>query len=390
MNGGPLTPDRRTLLSIFAIAFGLRVLYAAVIGSDPDVIANPLSYQHQVASMIAAGSPWLGAPVTPNAPGYILVLALVYSIAGSHLWLGLLLNAFLGATTTVFLYRIGERRLAPGVGLLAAVWLGITVHQIHFASVLGRYVLVVFLWVWIFHIITQHFSRMRAAVWLGILVAVLLHVEPMFMLLVPVFALGFLAFATRHRLLNVQFTLLFVSTVLMVSLPWAIRNALVYREPIPIALEAIQYTGPFTGVFVQKNPEMLQELQGPHPRPTPWHNTVELWRVVRLTDSPGDAARGVAPQSAWSLRHNLISLVNYGLLLPFLVTGVVIGWRRRNRAALALTMGVAGYWLLRAVYGANESARLPVEPLIILLAFYGAASILARRRRNRTAGVDST
>ena len=114
-------------------------------------------------------------------------------------------------------------------------------------------------------------------------------------------------------------------------------------------------------------------------------NIVEMWRVVKLgRGEPG------TPEAGWSLRHNLISLVEYGLLLPFVLVGLVFAFREKSFAGLLCAGAVAAYSLTCFVYGGSERARLAVEPLLILLAFYGITRLVgvySKRRVNDAAAV---
>jgi hypothetical protein len=73
-------------------------------------------------------------------------------------------------------------------------------------------------------------------------------------------------------------------------------------------------------------------------------------------------------------------------MLPFFLLGVVQALRRRDRVALMIGAVVAAYFLMRAYLGGSEVSRLPVDPLIIVLGFYGAASIGGAFRGNRSSG----
>ena len=109
------------------------------------------------------------------------------------------------------------------------------------------------------------------------------------------------------------------------------------------------------------------------------HNSVEFWRAVRWRDAPADAAHGLVAQPAWSLRHNLIGFLSYGVLLPFALAGAALALKRRHRATLIMAGAIVSYAILRGFTGGDDRARLVVEPLLILVAMYGARSLLAAR-----------
>ncbi|HEX5132457.1 MAG TPA: glycosyltransferase family 39 protein [Candidatus Krumholzibacteria bacterium] len=376
-----MTPDRRTLFALFSFAFGLRVLYAVLFGGNPDVIAIHETYAYRIAAQMAAGWDWLKAPFSPNAPGYLLALSTIFRVTGPSWWAAVLFNATLGAITTGFLYRIGEKRLAPRVGLLSGLWLGAFVSQMHFSSLALREVLTTFLLVWLAYTLVRPFDRMRSAVWTGILYLALVQTEPSFLLLLPLLVVFLGLRATHHRTMNAQYLFLFVATVFVLNTPWMVRNYIVHRAFIPISLEATRYTNPMTQLF-QSEPERAGLPEGATVRPKPGflRNEIEYWRFARFADAPAIPGRGVKEQPAWSLRHNTAAILNFGILLPFFVAGGVIAWRRRHRAALVLTCIVLSHAILRGFVGSGEGTRLPVEPLVILIAFYGLRQLLEMRR----------
>jgi len=377
-----LTPDRRSILALFSLAFGLRILYAAVVGTNPDFVANTYTYDFFIANKIAAGANWLSEPISPRAPGYQLLLGGLFSLFGVHQWLVIIMQAFFGGVIAFLLYRIGEKSLAPSVGLFAAVWFSIYIQEIHFTSFMLRDVTVIMLATFTCYLLIRYAHTIRGALWTALAYAVLVHFDPQFLLFLPVITLYFLFYATRRRLLGVQYAFLFLGTVFVLLAPWTVRNYRVYGDPIPVALEATQYYQPAPGAITAKAPA---DNGGGF-----WNNSVEYWRVMRIRDHTVPVANGpdrVLP--AWSLRHNAISLATYGVLLPFFLVGVWVSVRNRNRTTLVLSIAVAGMYLIRAFYGGSPHTRLPAEPLIILLAFYGATHIM-NKYRNRRARVDTS
>jgi 4-amino-4-deoxy-L-arabinose transferase-like glycosyltransferase len=326
---------------------------------------------------------WITTPFSPNAPGYRLLLTAAFKLLGVSWWTAVLLNAILGAVTALFLYRIGERLLGHRVGLISSLWLGLSENHVHFASLAHRDVLVTFLLTWLAYALARPFYRMRAAVWTAFLCTLLIHTEPMFLLLVPPL-LVFLALAsTHHRALSAQYVFLFMTALFVFSMPWTIRNAIVYGDVVPVGLEATRYTAPISRLLRDLPPEVAATTPPEAvtiQRPGFFANEREFWRVVRIADSPGEPARGVAPEPAWSLRHNVAGILNYAILLPFFFIGCAFAVMQRHRAALVLGSMVVSYAVVRGFVGATDASRLWVDPLIILVAFYGVKVLLDRRR----------
>jgi 4-amino-4-deoxy-L-arabinose transferase-like glycosyltransferase len=309
----------------------------------------------------------------------------VFRVFGVSWWAAVLFQIFLGAATTLFLYRIGEKRLARGVGLFAALWLSLYVHQIHFACALIRDVLSTFLFTWFLYTIVKQFYRMRSAVWTGLVFTLLIHVDPVYVTMLPFAVIFLLLAATHHRLLNVQYVFIFVTAVFLFSMPWAIRNYVVYREPVPISFEAARFL-PTLGQ--RSSPRAIEEssentTQARTNSPTQIDNLTEVFRVVRLTES---VITGDRIEPPWSRRHNVASVLNYGILLPFFFLGGAYAFRRRNRAAIVLVFAFLYQFTLKAFLNGGERGRLPIEPIIILIAFYGISEGMAtiRNRRQQT------
>lgn len=386
-----MTPDRRILLALFAIAFGLRILYAAVAGTNPAINPSPATYDYHLAERMHDNLRWLDEPFTSQAPAYPVLLAATFRVFGVRQWVAILMQSFLGAVTALMLYRIGERRLGRGVGLLSAIWLGLSVHQVHFASIFVRDTLTTFALTWFVYTVVRRFERMRQAIWAGVVYTFLIHVDPRFLLFLPVVLVYFALAATRHRILNVQYLFLFLATVVAVSLPWTIRNAVVYGEAIPIGLEANRYVRPFARLIAPGDESKGglaalddRRVQIAHPGGVV-QNSIEFWRVTHFGAGRLGSSDARHTEPAWSLRHNLVNIATFGVLLPFALAGVALAWRRRRRAGLVIAGVIVMQWLVYALLGATERSRLPIEPLVILLAFYGLTGVVGAIRSGRNA-----
>lgn len=380
-----MTPDRRTLFALFSLAFGLRIVFAAVFNGDPGVISFTDTYGYQMAARMAHDSAWLTTPFSPRAPGYLMLLAAVFRVFGVSWWAAVCLNAVLGGMTTFFLYRIGEQQIGRNAGLIAAIWLGLYAHHILYAAFALRDVFVAFLFTWFVYVLVAPFRRMRTSLWLAILYTLLIMTDPFFLVLLPVLLLYLAFFSTRHRVLSLQYVFLFAAFFLFLNIPWTLRNYSVYGTFVPVSLEAERYLAPVSRLVHSAAPAQNTSIPSSPMlvvQPSYAHNTVEFWRALRVTSAPAEPAHGIVAQPAWSLRHNVISLATYGVWLPFMLAGVVFAIRRRQRTVLVLAGALVAYALFRGFMTGDERFRLTIEPLIILLAIYGVRELLELRRRH--------
>ncbi|MEJ2721580.1 MAG: hypothetical protein P8181_10660, partial [bacterium] len=70
-----MTSQKRIVLLLFAIALGLRVHYAAVLSTQPDLASNVVTSELNYAREISTGFSWITTPYSPRSPGYPVVLA---------------------------------------------------------------------------------------------------------------------------------------------------------------------------------------------------------------------------------------------------------------------------------------------------------------------------
>lgn len=371
------------MLILFAVALGLRVLYGAFLANQTDLVPNPITSDLTYAKEIATGTRWFNEPLSPRSPGYPLVLASFYFVSAGHFWLMTFLQAILGALTVVLLYRIAVRMLSPVLAVAAALWFAFHVFHMHIGHLFQRDILSIFLLTLLVYILTRPFKRMWYGLIAGIIFAALVHVDPQFLLLLPLFAV-FILFKTRHGFLNVQYLFLFFFAAIVIALPWTMRNSNVYGQPLPVGLEARKYLRPAKAVVTDPD-KGLSNLESKITRASRARliekNTVEFWRFAKFG---GDAAGSAdstfdgAMEPAWSFRHNLVSLFNYGILLPFFALGLMLIVRDRNRTGLMIAAVTIAFFVLRAYLGGNERIRLAVDPFIVILAFYGISWIIAK------------
>jgi hypothetical protein len=243
-----------------------------------------------------------------------------------------------------------------------------------------RGVTTTFLFAWLIYAMVVPFRRMRAALALAVLFTLLIGTEPVFIVLLPVLLVYLARYSTHHRELSVQYLFLFAATLLFINIPWTVRNYVVHRDVVPISLEAVRYTAPLTRLL-RDEPPPVETTASPAVVHAPGfaHNSAEFWRVVRLRDAPADSVHGLVAQPAWSLRHNLIGLLTYGVLLPFAMMGTAVAVKRRHRATLVMAGAIVSYAIVCGFTGGDDRARLVVEPVLILVAVYGARAFLATR-----------
>ncbi len=386
-----MSSERRILLAVFSIAFGVRILYAALAGMDPSINPDPVTPAAVYGFEIASGISWITTPFSPEAPAYPFMLGMVFLLAGKHIWAAIILQALLGGVLAVIALKLGQRVAGFGAGLFAAMWLALYVHHIYFSGILVRDAFSCLILTALVYRLALPFKKMRYSLLAGFLYAVLVHTDPQYMLLLPVFILFILLSKTRHLVINIQFLMLFLSAIFVISIPWTVRNYYVYKQFIPVGLESERYISPVKTRIPQKIKEMTASQGTPVSRSRLnriRENAVEFWRITSFHPRKPGGRQGSssAKLPPWSLRHNLISIVSFGILLPFFIIGTIRALMKKQREALLLVFVTLFYFLIRIFYGGSERIRLQIEPLIIILAFYALFYMTAAGHRKSSVG----
>jgi 4-amino-4-deoxy-L-arabinose transferase-like glycosyltransferase len=370
-----MNTQRRILLALFSIAFGIRILFAALVGMHPSINPNPVTSEVLYGHEIASSTRWLTEPYSPRAPGYPFFLGMIFLLTGNHVWPAIIVQAILGGFMAVLLFKLGGLLGGWRVGLLSALWIALFVHHIYFSSLLLRDVLACFILTSLVLVLSQPFKKMRYSLVAGALYAYLIHIDPQYLILLPIFLLFILIYVSRHLTINIHYLILFLSFAVVVSMPWTIRNYFVYDRFVPVSLEANRFLDPVKKKIPAKLRAFVQTKTSSvsHSRLNRMkENAVEFWRVTKFgykRDSANDA--GSSPNAKpWSLRHNLINIASYGILLPFFMIGLISVAAKRNAAGILVGALTIAYFIMRVFTSGSERARLQIEPFIILLALY--------------------
>ena len=71
----------------------------------------------------------------------------------------------------------------------------------------------------------------------------------------------------------------------------------------------------------------------------------------------------------------IVSLLSYGLLLPFFIYGAIISLKNLSNTFL-LYLPLISYSLIYSIYWSQIRYRLPLEPIVIIFASYGIDYIM--------------
>lgn len=418
-------------LPVFAVALLLRVAYAWIATgpnaqpfSDPvdyDTVAWNLARGHGF-SLGGAGGPYPTAFVPPLLPW---ITSLLYGMVGHHYFEAILLQCVFGALIPLVLSALGTAMFGGTVGRLAG-WVAALHPLLVFFSgyllteTLFTLTLLLALFLTADWVKTPRAGRALGAgtAWgLAALTRPTALVLPLAMLL---WAWGPLGLTVPPRERARQMGLLLLGMALLVG-PWTARNAVVLHAFVPVT------TGGGGALFVGNNEEVwndperrggatggawealvAREFHGlsepevdararayalaflrAHARDWPAMAAAKLARFWRFSAEGGGTGAWQRPGSPLGrLLGRLDPLALWSLaVFPLALWGAFLTLRGPRRWFQSLSLWIIVYFtLLAVVFFGSLRMRVPVEPLVALLAALGLEDV-RRRIRSRTRGL---
>ncbi len=411
--------------AVFTLALAIRLAYLGGIGDSPfyDAPVVDARTYADAARELAAGA-WLGPPAPFwQPPLYPYFLGAVWALTGVDWTAPRVLQAFIGALTCVLLWRLGCRTLTPALGLAAALAAALWGPLVLFGGELLPAVLAVPLDLAALLLLLRAAeapspgARARGSLLAGAAMGAAALCVANVLAFAPVAAAWLRRRPSADASPWLAPALLLLGAALAIA-PVTARNLLVGHDLVLISSNA------GVNAFIGNNPdfERTVEIQ-PGPE---WVELVSLPRREAGAVTPSDQSRwflgravefAVTEPGPWlrlvvhkaqDFLHGaeagrnldlyqartwsgLLSVLLWshwlafpmGLAMPLALLGVLLGWRggwfRRPEARLLL-------WFL-AVYGGTVIAffpasryRLPVVPVLLLLAALGAWELAARVR----------
>jgi len=243
---GSLSTSRRHVLllgAILLLALILRVAWIAYAHPNPDDgrFDDTLFYDHAAQSLAAGeGYPGFFYEQTANwPPGYPLLLAGIYKIAGHEFLTPRLLNVFAGVATCALVYVIGARVFDRRIGLVGALLLALFPSHIYrttllmteilTAAVVALLALLLLRWV-----MKENGPSRLQAVALGVLFGAFALMRGEALAFVPVALIVWKLAVPSWRRFAGGAALMLCAMALAIA-PWTVRNAITMDAFIPIA-----------------------------------------------------------------------------------------------------------------------------------------------------------
>lgn len=363
--------------------------------------------------------------IAPLIPAIISISKLIFG----NSWLPLFfLNSIIGALSCLLIYSIALRYTNKTVALLSFLWAALYPNFIRYTATAGNEPWIVFLFLLSIFLVVRSIETSKIninLVFLAVIYTLLFHTDERYIAYAPLFVL-FIIIGVGNSWLKFKKVVLFASLVVLFSLPWLVRNYLVLNEVIVVSTRTASITDP---LFNHREDIIFNHLPSTSTLSVAEIDSVVLGEKIHFNDGRPiskrqiDAMRnGIIPYSynktesffsriyflwlpfkfkpnyridgynfmgSWSLRHNLSSIITYGIFLPFMLLGLIAFIMEKKWLPFILFLSLILYHtLIHAAFipYTRDRYRHPIDFVIPILAFYSIYIIynLFNKRRSKS------
>jgi 4-amino-4-deoxy-L-arabinose transferase-like glycosyltransferase len=412
----------KLLMVLLVLAVALRVLFwLEIVGLHAPLRGDEIDYD-RIARSLASGSGFAreeGVPTASRPPLYPVVLAGIYRIFGPHAAAGRVFQILLGGATVALAYLLARRLVPEGAAQAAAVLAAFAPPLVFISAYLlseNLYVVLLLSFLVVFSRSLETEITYRASVGGGILLGLASLERPNAFPFALFAAFAYLLWGAGALRSRTAKTVVLVTALIAVLAPWAVRNEAQLGKPVfftthggitfyqgnnSIVSEEPTYHGTVAPLealpgwddikakgevagdaeawrlgkeFVRTHPRLALKMAG--------------WRLARFWRLTGDAGfSGVRSGWWWDRGKSLGRLASsfdfifvYSIIvIPLSVIGLILTLRRARRFIL-LYGAILVQTATAVVFFGSLRSRMPVEPLIAILAGFGGTRILGAIR----------
>jgi len=429
--------NEKSIVWITILLFlALRVFFVFAFGNlDKSTFLDASGY-NEYAKTILTGTDWLthhSFPGSMREPFYPFVVALIYALFGKESFLAVyLIQALIGSLMLLIIYRIANLTIKSKlVAYLSLLWAGFYIFYLRWVGELLRETIVYFLLAYFVLLLINYFIGERRKfvhlLWMSVTYSALFHTDGRYLFYAPFLVIPFLLYL-RPLKYAISHYAMFGITVVFLTVPWSFRNYLAYEDVIVVSYYTLNLTSDelsergelfdlseiteaapslhfnrYNDSYpLRAERDSIQEGYNPRNR-----GEMELralrkgkeastsfigrkWYFFRKMWSPVNFGGQYAPfpmayfEEGYSTGHNVISLLQYGVLLPFAFIGAVSIFSRRMKPAYLMIFVLLLHMLLHLVTFGIERYRHPVDALIIIVSLFGAKLCLDWARKHHT------
>ena len=351
-----------------------------------------------------------------RTPGYPIILGTIYATLGSNDLYVKFAQVILFSIIAVIIYFIGNMMFSWLVGLLSAIWYITYYDFVRIAYLLLREIWITFfiLLILLFFILYINKHKLNYIILGSLSFGCLIMIDPRYSFFLFIL-IGFGLFFSTDWLHKARDLIIIISGLMVFLIPWSVHQSRTHNEFIlfsPIRdAEILSFLGtnhiyiheenkyyPFdmqkedyvkdlaeSGLSSSKKKEIerlltdeyIQELRSRIPQnkiKIYLHRFHDYWRFAQLKIGVG-AGNDVRFRFPWSLSKNLNNIIHIGFLLPFILTGIYLIFKKRQLLQLLILCLLAYHMLFHIVVHYLYRYRYPILPILFLVGWYGVDTI---------------
>lgn len=368
-----------------------RFLYTTtIVGMNQPLAHDELDYDRYAFNIFTGNGYRLepdGPPSSIRPPLYPLFLSTIYWIFGRSYTVVRIIQCIIGGLSCILIYYVGSRIFGERNGKISAFIATFYPPFIYFCPLLVTESLFIFLLLLsvFLLLIMREIPALSKVILCGVILGLTVLTRANALFFLPFVLLWIILTFRRGIKKSIVVSAILLCGVAIAIGPWTVRNYLVWHRIVPISLQggfcfwtsnnpfiadhpthwgryALPQQLPFfdelkgldeaerdrrfwqLGIdFLKNNPDKIPNLL--------WHKFLRFWNP--LPDLSG--------------RDKMVLLLTYGLLLPFMASGLILSFWKEERP-LILYFVILAFMLNSLVFWGMGRFRAPIAPYLIMFA----------------------
>ena len=361
------------LFSICLVSLLVKIT-AYILTNDMFEGMFPDRYQYVAYGEQIAGGNWnpsLGDSLMYVAPGLPLIVALMGVLFNDTTLPVIILNMILSSSAVYVIYCIGKELFNHKMGLIMAVWMAVYYPAVKFSMFVYKEPLIYFLLPLTLLLLIKSIKKelnFKDILLSSISFSILVHIDERFVIYLPVFPLIYYINKNSISFSNkVRSSFLWVIFVVIMLVPWTIRNYKIYDQLVIISPRTTAFSSKLFGEnlwtsytetepsydvktkevslvsyndFYAKQAEKIAEKQNKELKE---YGNLEAkvraffnyWQPTYF--KPHFIVNGKRVEQ-WLIIANITSIFYYGIFLPFYLFGIILLIVKKDRIVLFIAI----------------------------------------------------
>ena len=341
------------------------------------------------------------------APGYPLVVSLIMFLFGDDLRVIMFLNVIFSSLTCIVIYYLGKEVFYKQIGILSSFWSIIYVYfMIYMPRVLKENLLQLLIPLVILLMVYEIKKEKvnMISIFFPLAFTYLVHSDERYIIFLPIILFTMIACDNVHRINGLKKFTVFLAAVIILSIPWAVRNYVVYDRFVFLTTRTERVTKPLIDIIklydisishktIKNLSKKNLDYEGQKKLNKKYFdnnkdnnlllfNSLDkmlqrlsiYWAPMVLRESKFKGSVMIAG----SLKYNLGGMLTFGILLPFFLVGTVVTIKN-NKLGLSLILFIliqSSFHVAIDLIAPWPRYRYPIDSLVIIIAFFGLYQVL--------------